>query len=78
MRGFQGLEKLLVQTAGMYAFGDEITAADLFICPQVYNARRFNVDMSMFPIIESVEKNCLKLEAFRESYPGVQPDAPND
>ena len=78
VRGFESLEHLLVPLHGTYSFGDTISMADLFVCPQVYNARRYNVDMSIFPTIESIEKNCLTLEAFRNAYPGVQPDTPND
>lgn len=74
-QGFVGLESLLIETAGRHAFGDTLTAADLFIVPQVFNARRFQVDMSSFPTIEKVEKEALQLEAFRRSLPSAQPDA---
>lgn len=77
-RGFQGLEKKLEKTAGEYAYGDELTAADLLIVPQVYNANRFKVDMNQYPTIARVEENCLKLEAFKKSEPGSQPDTPEE
>lgn len=34
------LEKMLVKTAGKYAFGDSITMADVFLMPQFYNGNR--------------------------------------
>ena len=40
-RGFTGLEKDLIQTSGVYAFGDTITIADVVIPSQVSNAERF-------------------------------------
>jgi len=38
--GFQGLEKILSQSAGQFCVGDELTMADLCLVPQVRNARR--------------------------------------
>jgi len=39
--GFKALEQVLLKSAGKYCVGDELTMADLFIPPQVYNANRF-------------------------------------
>ena len=75
-KGFQALETRLGQTAGVYAFGDVITAVDLFIVPQVYNAHRYHVDMNRFPILKRINHACLKLEAFQKADPAIQPDAP--
>ena len=75
-RGFEGLEAMLQDTSGRYCFGDEITLADLFLVPQVYNARRFNVDLGAFPTIARVDAACESLEAFRAAHPDQQPDAP--
>ena len=77
VRGFQAIENMLQANSGSYCFGDDVTAADMFLCPQVYNANRFGVDMSLFPLIEKVEQSCLQLDSFRNAYPGVQPDTPN-
>ena len=49
--------------------------ADLFLIPQIYNARRFQLDMSDFPLITQVEQNCLALDAFIQAMPENQPDA---
>ncbi len=78
VRGFQSLENMLRFTTDKYCFGNEVTAADMFLTPQVYNATRFQVDMSLFPLIENIEKNCLELDCFRDAFPGVQPDTPNN
>jgi len=41
--GFDGVEAKLAKSAGKYCVGDELTIADAFLVPQVYNARRFKV-----------------------------------
>lgn len=64
--GFKGLEATLAKTAGKYCYGDDVTAADLCLVPQVYNANRFKVDMSQFPTIAAIEKNLAELEAFKQ------------
>jgi maleylacetoacetate isomerase len=74
--GFQSLEKILESTAGTYAFGGSITAADLFIVPQVFSARRFKCDLAPFPVIRRIADECMRLEAFKKSEPAAQPDTP--
>jgi maleylacetoacetate isomerase len=74
--GLDTLECLLKTTAGRYSFGDEVTAADCFLIPHVANALRFHVDLSAYPIITKINKNCLELEAFINSGPNCQPDSP--
>lgn len=73
--GFAAIEKKLEAHAGLYCFGDSITLADLCLVPQVYNANRFNVDMSAFPIINRIVEQCNTLPAFQQALPENQPDA---
>ena len=75
-KGFVGLEKLLEATAGTYAYGDQVSAADLFIVPQVFSAARYAVDLKAFPVIDRVSRQCMGLEAFRRVDPSSQPDTP--
>ena len=63
-RGFDALETMLLETSGRFAFGDSITMADVFIVPQVYNARRFNVDLARYPTITRIDRCCAAEEAF--------------
>ncbi len=74
--GFEALEKLLEQSAGRFAFGDEVTLADCFIVPQVYNANRFQVDLSPYPTLRRVSAEAEALPAFLRARPEVQVDAP--
>lgn len=74
-RGFAGLEVLLGARAGCHAVGDDVTLADVLIVPQVYNARRFGVDLQPFPRIRAVDAAAMALDAFQTSSPERQPDA---
>ncbi|WOH37627.1 maleylacetoacetate isomerase [Thalassotalea fonticola] len=75
LEGFSALELRLAKTAGQYCFGDSVTVADLCLIPQIYNAKRFNVDMSVFPLINKIEHNCSLLPEFIAAIPENQADA---
>lgn len=75
-KGFYAIEKLLEQYSnGKFCVGDEFTLADICLVPQVYNARRFNVDLSKFPLIENIEAQLVKHPAIAKSHPSNMPDA---
>lgn len=77
--GLAGVENLLQETAGKYSVGDNVTAADVFLVPQVITAvHRFDVDMSEFPIISRINSALESHEAFIAAHPYQQPDAPKD
>lgn len=73
--GFAALEILLIRHSGRYCFGDTVTLADLCLVPQVYNAQRFNVDLTPYPNIMRVWAECNQLEAFADAAPERQADA---
>uniref|UniRef100_A0A6B2LHY1 Maleylacetoacetate isomerase n=1 Tax=Arcella intermedia TaxID=1963864 RepID=A0A6B2LHY1_9EUKA len=73
--GFQRFEKAIAATAGQYCYGDGLTFADLCLVPQVYNALRFQVDLSAFPTISRVYQVLVELPAFKAAHPDLQPDA---
>jgi len=75
-RGFAAMETQLQETAGKFCFGDEVSAADCFLVPQLYTARRYELELTAFPTIIRFEKNCFELAAFRDAVPERQPDAP--
>lgn len=72
---FTALEARLMIVAGKFCFGDEITLADVCLVPQVYNALRFNVDLTPYPNIERVDKALNELRAFADAAPEKQPDS---
>lgn len=77
-KGMNALEKILESTAGKFAYGDQVTCADIFIVPQVFSAERFGVSVNDYPIIKKVNNTCLELEPFKMAHPFRQPDTPND
>jgi len=74
-QGFESIEKRLEQSAGVYCFGETLTMADLFLIPQVYNAKRFAVNMPAFPLTEGIYQRCLALTECDEAAPHNQPEA---
>lgn len=76
--GFVAVEKVIEQTAGEYSVGDQLTMADVCLVPQVYNARRFGVELDPFPTLAAVEARLSKLPAFEAATPARQPDCPPD
>lgn len=71
-------EKMIEPTAGTYCFGDEITAADVFLMPQLFTSKRFNIDLSKYPTLLRVQENCDQLEAFQKAHPFHQIDTPTE
>jgi len=76
IEGFTALEAMLDPTkSGPYAFGAEVTLADICLVPQVANARRLNVPLDRFPKLVAIDAACNKLDAFIKARPENQPDA---
>ena len=77
VEGFDAMEALLANDAatGTYCHGQTPGLADCCLVPQVFNARRFGVDMAAFPTIARIEEACLELPAFADARPEKQPDA---
>ena len=75
-RGFEALESLVIRSHERYSWGDQVTIADVCLVPQIYNARRFGVEMSAFPTLLKVEKELNAIEAFATARPEVQGDFP--
>jgi maleylacetoacetate isomerase len=71
--GFEALETMIAP--GPYAWGSEVTLADLCLVPQVSNARRLKVPLDRFPKIVGVDAACMALAAFDRARPENQPDA---
>jgi len=65
------------KSSGLYCFYDELSLADLFLIPQIYNAHRFDLDMKKYPLLEKINKHCLSLESFQKASPQNQPDSPS-
>lgn len=73
--GFEAIEARLAHLPGPFALGDEPTLADICIVPQVFNARRFGVDLAPYERIAAIDAAAAKLDAFAAAEPGRQADA---
>lgn len=73
--GFTALEQLIARHGGAYAFGDTPTLADCYLVPQLYGARRYDVDLTPYPRLVAAGDAAAALPAVRSAHPDVQPDA---
>ena len=76
-QGLGALEKEVHKTSGdgRHMFGTGVTLADVFIVPQMYNARRFKCDLAPYPTLRAICANLEGLPAFARAAPEVQPEA---
>ena len=76
-QGFDGVEPLLANSAdtGKFVHGDLPGLADICLVPQVFNAQRFNCDLSPYPTIMRICDECMGLDAFDRAQPSKQPEA---
>jgi len=75
--GLGALEASLAgdRETGRFCHGDAPGLADCCLVPQLANAYRFKCDVSPYPTLLRIEKNCQALQAFQRAAPGKQPDA---
>ncbi|SJM70804.1 Maleylacetoacetate isomerase @ Glutathione S-transferase, zeta [Brevundimonas diminuta 3F5N] len=73
--GFTALEALVVRHGEGWCFGAAPTLADCYLMPQLYSARRFNVDLAAFPRLLEIEARAEVHPAFIAALPENQPDA---
>src|SRR5258705_447294 len=73
--GLSACETLMAGEAGPFCFGDKPTMADLCLIPQLANARRFGVDVSLYPRLLKAEAAAKATKAFADAAPDKQPDA---
>lgn len=75
--GFRGLEIQARELSSdhRYCHGDSVTLADVLLVPQMFNARRFETDLSPFPTLTAISAHLESLPAFANARPEVQPDA---
>lgn len=74
--GLSACEKILTKSSGKFCFGDQATAADVFLVPAVTTAQRFEVDTKRYSNITRVFEYCTKQEAFIKAHPFRQIDTP--
>jgi len=69
--GFAALEQALARdsSAGRFCHGESPGMADVCLVPQVFNARRFAVNLSPYPRIVAIDAACRELPAFAAAAP---------
>ena len=73
--GLQSYEARLAERPGTYSHGDAPTLADCCLVPQIFNAQRFDCDLSGLPRTMAVFDACMQLNAFQKAQPSACPDA---
>lgn len=80
-RGLGAFEALLARSVSeygetAYCVSNELTMADVFLLPQIYQARRFGADLDRFPMTMRVHDRIATLDAAITSSPERSPGAP--
>jgi maleylacetoacetate isomerase len=70
--GLAALEAMAAPRAGAFLFGDSPTIADVCLVPQLYNARRFNAPLELYPTLLRADGNANRIEAFAAASPERQ------
>ena len=75
--GLSALEQRLAadKRTGDFCFGNAPGLADCCLVPQIFNAQRFNCDLSDMPTLMRINQHCLSLAAFVKAMPMNQADA---
>lgn len=76
-RGLFALETFARASGGLFAVGDQVTLADVFIVPQLYNARRFDVSLAAYPKLVEIDARAAAIPAFERAHPDRQIDSPS-
>ena len=75
-KGLDAVEALVAANRdGRFCVGSHLSVADLCLVPQLYNARRFEVDLTPYPRLRAVEAHLQALPPFVAAHPDAQPDA---
>jgi maleylpyruvate isomerase len=69
MKGLAGFEALVTRAPvqGAYCFGDTLTMADIFLAPQMVNARRYGCDLAGVPRLLEIDARLRALPAFAQT-----------
>ncbi len=75
--GFEAFERLIAghRETGKFCHGDQPTLADICLVPQVFNAKRYALDLKPYPTLMRIFEHCMSQPAFDRAQPSKQPDA---
>lgn len=69
--GLAAFEAML--DGGDFCYGDGVTMADICLVPQLYNARRWEVDLEQMPKIRRISDKLGEIPAFAAAHPDLAP-----
>ena len=72
--GLAAIEPVVAEHGRGFAIGDTPTLADCCLIPQLYNARRFDTDLTPYPSLLAVEARALAHPAFHAAHPDQHSD----
>ncbi len=72
---FAALEKQISPNAE-WCFGGQPSVADVFLVPQIYNAQRWELDLTLYPNLLRINEHAQKQPAFAKAHPDLQSDSP--
>lgn len=74
---FAALEQQLAERRqpGTFCLSEQPSLADICLVPQMFNARRFKVDLDPYPLLVAVDQHCQQLPVFAAAHPDKQPGA---
>lgn len=73
--GLAAVERQLAARPATYCHGEAPGLADCTLVPQIFNAQRFDCDLSHVPQVMRVHAACLAHPAFSSTQPSACPDA---
>jgi maleylpyruvate isomerase len=73
--GLAAFQAAAEELSGRFCVGDQVTVADVFLVPQLYNARRYEVDLAPLSTLTRIEAACMDLPAFQAAHADRQVDA---
>lgn len=76
-RVFDAAEQQVATGTGKFCFGEAPSMADCLLIPQMYNALRFEVDVTAYPTLSAIYTHCTALPAFEAADPARQADNPD-
>jgi maleylacetoacetate isomerase len=74
--GFIAIEPAVQAFSGDFSLGAAPGMLEVFLVPQLFNARKFDVNVDEFPAIVALDARCQEIDAFQQAHPLRQPDAP--
>ncbi|MBV7300583.1 maleylacetoacetate isomerase [Enterovibrio paralichthyis] len=67
--GLAAVEKKVESSQTTFCCDEIPTLADICLIPQLFNARRFSLDLTPYPTLKEIEQRCQALSAFEQAHP---------